>query len=77
MEFEQKFKDLINTIDGNKENILLYDSFSDSWCVEAINRSPCPLGEVNGQIEARGNNLDELLTVLKIEIAKYNKDKQS
>jgi hypothetical protein len=71
--FASRLKHLLSTIKGDNSNILSYNDFDDTWNIHVGNDGPCPLGEVDGNIQAEGKNLDELFTVLKIEIIKYNK----
>lgn len=76
MKFEEQFTALINTINGDKQNLLEYHALQGKWSFQAVNNGVCPLGEVCGEIDFSANNLDEVLTTLKIEIAKYNKEQE-
>ncbi|AUR85980.1 hypothetical protein NVP1081O_245 [Vibrio phage 1.081.O._10N.286.52.C2] len=72
MNFEKRYAELINSIDGDDENILSFETFDNSWRVEAVNGTVCPLGEVSGAINVSAPTLDELLVKLEAAIREYN-----
>lgn len=73
MTFEEKYKQLIESIcDGEDENILSYETYDNTWRVQAINHKCVALGETEGVIDVEAHTLGELLVRLEDAITQYN-----
>ena len=72
MKFEDKYKELIESINGDDENVLSYDTHDGMWEVQANNGTCVRIGEVEGNIIATADNLDDLLIELQQHITEFN-----
>jgi hypothetical protein len=62
--FEEKYKALIQRLCsvGNDENTLRYDTYDNTWEIQAVNNYSCvALGEVKGKIVVTGLTLGEVM----------------
>lgn len=74
MSFENKYKQIVNSIIGDNENKLSYhEGYKDEqWSISAINNTMCSLGEVEGEIEVSGSTLEEVILAFKKAVDEHN-----
>lgn len=74
--FEEAYKEVVESIDGDNENMVSYDSQSRLWEIQAVNNTMCALGEVSGEIIVESPNLDALLIAFRMAVIDYNMKKR-
>ena len=70
--FEEKYKALIERLEslGDDQNILKYDTYDNTWEVQAVSKSFVCLGETQGKIVVTGNSLAEVVLAFEVAIDK-------
>lgn len=72
-QFSDRYKKLIDLIQGDKENVLMLDQYSGKWRFEAVGKGNVPIPEVCGEICVEADNLVQLVLDIEDAIVQYNK----
>lgn len=73
MKFEDKYKELVESINGDNENVLSYEPYGGTWEIQANNESCVRIGETEGNIIVTADNLNDLLIEFENAITEFNK----
>ena len=71
-----RYRQIVENINGDKENILSYDHNTGLYAIQAINTSrSVSLGEVDGLISVEDSSFTALLDKFALAVDNYNRSK--